>query len=77
MACSSEPDLGSTTLATSTATSITASIHVTATLVHIPTVVTRPLITFTETRCVMDAATQGVEAAARNSVRLKAKWALT
>src|SRR5216684_1967508 len=46
----------------------TASIHVTATLVHIPTVVTRPLITSTETRCVMDAATQGVEAAARNSV---------
>ncbi len=34
------------------------------------------LITSTETRCVMDAATQGVEAAARNSVRLKAKWPL-
>src|SRR5712692_5920245 len=66
-AFSSEPDLGSTALATSTATSITASIQITATLAHIPTVETSPLITYTETRCVMDAATQGVEAAARNS----------
>lgn len=69
---SSEPALGSTAPATSTATLITASIHVTATLVHIPTVETSPLITSTETRCVMDAATQEVKATARNSVKLKA-----
>jgi hypothetical protein len=37
---------------------ITVSIRITATLVHIRNVETRPLITSTETRCVMGAATQ-------------------
>jgi len=50
---------------TSTATLITASIHIAATLVHIRTMETSPSITSTETRCVMDAATQVVEATAR------------
>src|SRR5260370_29443104 len=65
-ACSSDPALGSTVLTTSTATWITVSIHITATMVHIRTVETRPLITSTETRCVMGAATEAeaMEAAA-------------
>src|SRR5260370_10541867 len=57
-ACSSDPALGTTVLTTSTATWITVSIHITATMVHIRTVETRPLITSTETRCVMGAATE-------------------
>src|SRR6267143_2342924 len=57
-ACSSESALGFTAPTTSTATLITVSIHITATLVHIRTVETSPLITSTETRCVMGAATQ-------------------
>src|SRR6202035_3257278 len=57
-ACSWESALGSTAPTTSRATLITVSIHITATLVHIRTVETRPLITSTETRCVMGAATQ-------------------
>src|SRR5207302_1063407 len=81
-ACSSEPGLGSTAPTTSTATLITASIHIAATLVHIQTMETSPSITSMETRCVTDAATpvveatQVVEATARNSVKLKAKWGL-
>src|SRR6267378_5150990 len=69
-ACSSEPALGSTAPTTSTATLITVSIHITATMVHIRTMETRPLITSTETRCVTGAATQAeamqAEAIARN-----------
>ena len=61
---------------TSTATLITASIHIAATLVHIQTMETSPSITSMETRCVTDAATPVVEATARNSVKLKAKWGL-
>ena len=49
---------------TSTATLITASIRIRATLVHIRSVETSPLITSTETRCVMAAATQAAEAVA-------------
>src|SRR6266403_5230452 len=85
-ACSSESALGFTAPTTSTATLITVSIHITATLVHIRTVETSPLITSTETRCVMGAATQTeatqaevmqaeameAEAIARNSDKLKA-----
>src|SRR6266481_9234683 len=85
-ACSSESALGSTAPTTSTATLITVSIRITATLVPIRNVETRPLITSTETRCVMGAATQtevtkaeamqaeamGAEAIARNSDKLKA-----
>src|SRR6202051_1839351 len=67
-ACSSEPDLGSTAPATSKATLITASIHITATLVQLRPVETSPSTTSTETRCVMDAATLEVEATARNSM---------
>jgi hypothetical protein len=57
--------------------SITVSILITATLVHIRTVETKPLITSTETKCVMGAATQAeaatrAEATARNSYKLKA-----
>ena len=58
---------------TSTATLITASIRIRATLVHIRSVETSPLITSTETRCVMGAATQA-EATARNSEKRKTKW---
>jgi hypothetical protein len=50
---------------------ITASIHVTATVVHFRDEETRPSITSTETRCVMGAATQAAEVIARNSVKLK------
>src|SRR6267143_1183940 len=75
-ACSSEPALGSAAPATSTATLLTASIRITAMLVHIRTVETSPLITSTETKCVMDAATQGVEVTVRNSVKPKAKGVL-
>src|ERR1700737_1120566 len=57
-ACSSESALGSTAPTTSTATLITVSTHITATMVHIRTVERRPLITSTETRCVMGAATE-------------------
>src|SRR5882762_8797719 len=57
-ACSSESALGSTAPTTSTATLITVSIRITATLVHIRNVETRPLITSTEARCVIGAATQ-------------------
>src|SRR5882762_3610894 len=85
-ACSSESALGFTAPTTSTATLITVSIHITATLVHIRAVETSPLITSTETRCVMGAATQTevvqaevmqaeameAEAIARNSDKLKA-----
>jgi hypothetical protein len=52
---------------TSMATLITATIHATATLVQFRTVGTGPSITSMETRCVMDAATLGVEDTARNS----------
>src|SRR2546422_4538622 len=78
-ACSSEPALGSTAPTTSAATLITGSIHITATVVHIRSVENRPSITFTETRCVMDAATEkaeamkAAEAIVRNSVKLKPK----
>src|SRR6267142_777517 len=61
-ACSSEPALGSMATTTSAATLITASIHITATLVHSRSVERRPSITSTETRCVMDAARQKAEA---------------
>jgi hypothetical protein len=44
------------------ATLITASIHTTATLVHIRRVEIRPSIISAETRYVMDAATRPVEA---------------
>src|SRR6267378_2831915 len=80
-ACSSESALGSTAPTTSTATLITVSIRITATLVHIRNVETRPLITSTETRCVMGAATQTeatqaeamqAEAIEGNSDKLKA-----
>src|SRR5882762_9594754 len=75
-ACSSELALGSTAPTTSTDTLITVSIHITATKVHIRTVETRPLITSTETRRVMGAATQAeameAEAITRNSDKLKA-----
>jgi hypothetical protein len=63
----------------SAATLITASIHITATLVHIPRLEKRPSIISTETKCVMDAATQAAEvmeaaeAIARNSVTAEAK----
>src|SRR6267378_1301835 len=69
--CSSEPALGSMVPTISTATWITASIHITATLVHIRNAEKRPSITSTETKSVMDAATQAVEATARNS---PSKW---
>jgi len=55
----------------SMATWTTASIHITATAVHFRSMETGPSITFTETRCVMDAATQATEVIARNSVKLK------
>src|ERR1700688_2106074 len=71
VACSSEPDRGSTALTTSTETLITVSIHITATLVQIRSVEKSPSITSTETRRVMDAATQAEKAAARNNVKLK------
>src|SRR5882724_1537525 len=77
--CSSEPALGFTATTTSAATLITASIHITATLVHIRSVERRPSITSTETRCVMEAptekaeATKAAEAIVRNSVKLKPK----
>ena len=48
---------------------ITASILITATLVHIRNAETSPSITSTETRCLMDAATQRV-AIARNNLKL-------
>src|SRR5260370_25784612 len=71
-ASSSEPAPGSTAPTTSMVTLITASIHITATLVQIRRVETRPSITSTETRCVMGADTQAAEAAvARNSVKLQ------
>jgi hypothetical protein len=73
VACSSEPALGSTAPTTSKATLITASIHITATLVQLRRVETSPSITFTETRCVMGEATQAGEAIARSSGELKAK----
>src|SRR5258707_4513765 len=57
-ASSSEPALGSTGPTTSTATLITASIHITATVVHFRDVETRPSITSMETRCVVAAVTQ-------------------
>src|SRR5712671_5436001 len=60
--CSSELALGSTAPTTSAATLITASTHITATLVHIRSVEIRPSIISAVTRCVMDAATQAVEA---------------
>jgi len=61
--------------ATSTATLITASIRITAMLVHIRTVETSPLITSTETKCVMDAATQGVESPLETASNPKQKGA--
>src|SRR6266403_4619298 len=74
-ACSSESALGSTAPTTSTATLITVSIHIAATLVHIRTVETRPLITSTETRCVMGAATQAAstQAAAMRAEVMRAE----
>src|SRR5258708_37526556 len=78
-ACSSEPALGSTAPTTSMATLTTVSIRITATLVHIRSVGTSPLITSTETRCMMGAATWAqaiqAEAIARNSDKLKQKGA--
>src|SRR5258706_1030852 len=79
-ACSSEPALGSTAPTTSMATLTTVSIRITATLVHIRSVERSPLITSTETKCVMGAATwvatwveaMQAEAVARNSDKLKA-----
>src|SRR5258706_16021183 len=80
-ACSSEPALGSTAPTTSMVTLTTVSIRITATLVHIRSVETSPLITSTETRCVMGAATwveamqaeaMQAEAIARNGDKLKA-----
>src|SRR5467141_312363 len=56
-ACSSDPALGSTVLTTSTATWITVSIHITATMVHIPT---------------MEAEAMEAGAIARKSDKLKA-----
>src|SRR5258708_39274796 len=56
---------------TSTATWITASIHIMATVVHFRDVETKPSITSAETRCVMGTATQAAEVIARNSVKLK------
>jgi len=60
-AYSSEPVPGSTARTTSMATLITASIHITVTLARIRPVEIRLSITFTETRCVVDAAMQVAE----------------
>ena len=72
--CSSEPAPGSTAPTTFTATSITASIHVTDTLVHIRNVETNPSITSAETKCVMDAVTRRVEATARPVASQVLSW---
>src|SRR6266481_5956073 len=66
-----ERDPGSMAPTISTATWITASIHIMATVVHFRDVETKPSITSAETRCVMGTATQAAEVIARNSVKLK------
>ena len=75
--CSSEPAHGSTVLMTFTAILITASIHIAATLAHVRIVETSPSITFTETRCVMGEATQGVRASDGNRLNLSARTGAT
>lgn len=52
-------------------TLVTASIHITAMLVHIRSVEIRPSIVSTETKRGMDAAMQVAEATARNSVHAR------
>jgi hypothetical protein len=54
------------------ATLITASIHITATMVHIRNVERSPSITSTETRCVMDAATETAEVTKAEATKAEA-----